>query len=248
MNVSGNESEGEDPHNLCEIDEIHELCENQGTDHADKDADYVPSRGETSGSSEDDSSHNMRQDNEQPKQPADTSSTRAASLPLAPNVPITRGGRGRGRGRNCSQITNNPVLGSVETTAHGTQWTVIPPQAAPGRRARQNIVTEAPDLQAMRRESHTISKITNRSFAAATPIWNTFIANCLLCYKPSENITVDEQLFPCKARCPFIQYMNSKPDKFGIKFWLAVDTTSKYLVNGFPYIVVEMRSVLQVYR
>ncbi|KAJ4442316.1 hypothetical protein ANN_03902 [Periplaneta americana] len=30
--------------------------------------------------------------------------------------------------------------------------------------------------------------------------------------------------------------MNCKPDKFGIKFWLAVDTTSKYLVNGFPYI------------
>ncbi|XP_069700790.1 uncharacterized protein [Periplaneta americana] len=144
MNMSGDESEGEDPRNLCEIDEIHELYENQGTDHADKDADYVPSRGETSDSSDDDSLHNVRQDYEQPEQPADTSSTRAASLPLAPNVPTTRGGRGRGRGRNCSQVTNNPVLGSVETAADGTQWTVIPPQAAPGRRARQNIVTEAP--------------------------------------------------------------------------------------------------------
>ncbi|KAJ4435323.1 hypothetical protein ANN_17933 [Periplaneta americana] len=30
--------------------------------------------------------------------------------------------------------------------------------------------------------------------------------------------------------------MNSKPDNFGIKFWLAVDTTSKHLVNSFPYI------------
>ncbi|KAJ4437694.1 hypothetical protein ANN_17839 [Periplaneta americana] len=74
-------------------------------------------------------------------------------------------------------------------------------------------------------------------FAAATPIWNTFIANyCLLCYKSSENITVDEQLFPCKARCPFIQYMGNEPDKFGIKFWLAVDTSSKYLQSGFPYL------------
>ncbi|XP_069669541.1 uncharacterized protein [Periplaneta americana] len=121
MNMSGNESEGEDLRDLCEIDEIHELCENQGTDQAVKDADYVPSRGETSGSSDDDSSYNMRQDNEQPEQPADISSTRAASLPLAPNVPTNRGGRGRGRGRNCSQVTNNPVLGSVETTADGTQ-------------------------------------------------------------------------------------------------------------------------------
>ena len=30
--------------------------------------------------------------------------------------------------------------------------------------------------------------------------------------------------------------MPNKPDKFGIKFWLLVDTKSKYLVNGFPYL------------
>ncbi|KAJ4440178.1 hypothetical protein ANN_08316 [Periplaneta americana] len=30
--------------------------------------------------------------------------------------------------------------------------------------------------------------------------------------------------------------MGSKRDKFGIKFWLGVDTRSKYLVNGFPYL------------
>ena len=30
--------------------------------------------------------------------------------------------------------------------------------------------------------------------------------------------------------------MASKPDKFGIKFWLAVDAESHYLVNGFPYL------------
>lgn len=34
----------------------------------------------------------------------------------------------------------------------------------------------------------------------------------------------------------FTQYIASKPDKYGIKFWLAVDVTSKYLVNGFPYL------------
>ncbi|GFY27530.1 piggyBac transposable element-derived protein 4 [Trichonephila clavipes] len=49
-------------------------------------------------------------------------------------------------------------------------------------------------------------------------------------------ITIDEQLFPSEARCRFTQYMPSKPDKFGIKFWLAADINSKYVLNGFPHL------------
>jgi hypothetical protein len=30
--------------------------------------------------------------------------------------------------------------------------------------------------------------------------------------------------------------MPNKPHKFGIKFWLAVDVNSKYVINGFPYL------------
>ena len=30
--------------------------------------------------------------------------------------------------------------------------------------------------------------------------------------------------------------MANKPDKFGLKFWLAVDVENKYLYNGFPYV------------
>ncbi|XP_068201199.1 piggyBac transposable element-derived protein 4-like [Palaemon carinicauda] len=67
-------------------------------------------------------------------------------------------------------------------------------------------------------------------------VWDRFIKNSISCYRPSENITVDEQLFPTKCRCPFTQYIASKPDKFGIKFWLAADAKSKYLLNGFPYL------------
>ncbi|XP_049435206.1 uncharacterized protein LOC125890554 isoform X5 [Epinephelus fuscoguttatus] len=59
---------------------------------------------------------------------------------------------------------------------------------------------------------------------------------CIACYKPGACITVDEQLFPTKARCPFTQYMANKPDKFGIKFWLAADVETKYLLNGLPYL------------
>lgn len=79
-------------------------------------------------------------------------------------------------------------------------------------------------------------RLRTDQFALVSEIWNTFVENCLLCYKAGENITVDEQLFPSKARCPFTQYMPQKPDKFGIKFWLAADVRSKYFLNGFPYL------------
>ena len=53
---------------------------------------------------------------------------------------------------------------------------------------------------------------------------------------PNFDLTIGEQLFPCKTRCPFIQYMANKPDKFGIKFWLLSDAQTQYLCNGKPYL------------
>lgn len=79
-------------------------------------------------------------------------------------------------------------------------------------------------------------RLEQDKFALASEIWNRFISNCKSNFKPGANITVDEQLFPTKAKCRFTQYMSSKPDKFGIKFWLAVDVESKYILNGFPYL------------
>ena len=67
-------------------------------------------------------------------------------------------------------------------------------------------------------------------------VWNRFVDNSIACYKPGAFLTVDEQLFPSKARCPFTQFMASKPEKYGQKYWLAVDKGSKYIVNGFPYV------------
>ena len=47
---------------------------------------------------------------------------------------------------------------------------------------------------------------------------------------------MDDQLLSCTARCKFIQKIPNKPNKFGIKFWMAVDVESKYLYNGFLYL------------
>ena len=73
-------------------------------------------------------------------------------------------------------------------------------------------------------------------FALVSDLWNKFVDNCISSYKPGPNITIDEQLFPTKARYRFTQYMPNKPDKFGIKFWLAVDVDTKYILNAIPYL------------
>lgn len=52
-------------------------------------------------------------------------------------------------------------------------------------------------------------------------IWNMLNSNLKKGYKPYENITVDEQLFPYRGRTKFTQYMKSKPAKYEIKiFWV----------------------------
>ena len=73
-------------------------------------------------------------------------------------------------------------------------------------------------------------------FCLISEVWNCLIENCKKCNVPNCDLTIDEQLFLCKTRCPFIQYMANKPDQFGIKFWLLADAQSKYLCNGKPYL------------
>ena len=80
------------------------------------------------------------------------------------------------------------------------------------------------------------ARLQTDKFALISDIWNRFVDNSISCYKPGENITIDDQLFSTKSRCRFTQYMPNKPDKFGIKFWLAVDVESKYILNAIPYL------------
>ncbi len=67
-------------------------------------------------------------------------------------------------------------------------------------------------------------------------VWDRVIENSRKCYHPRELNTVDEQLFPCRSRCCFIQYMPQKPGKFGIKFWLLCDALNYYVCNASPYV------------
>ena len=53
-------------------------------------------------------------------------------------------------------------------------------------------------------------RLTTDKFALASEVWDRFRINSIACYKPGAEITVDEQLFPTKARCRFTQYIKSK--------------------------------------
>lgn len=90
-----------------------------------------------------------------------------------------------------------------------------------------------------------LERLASDKFALMSFVWNSFIENCKKCYNPGENLTVDEQLFPTKTRCPFTQFMKDKPDKFGVKFFLVVDVDSKYILNGFPYTGSDEKRQLQ---
>lgn len=80
------------------------------------------------------------------------------------------------------------------------------------------------------------TQLKTDKFEMILEIWNRFVENCIAYYSPGGSITIDEQLFPSKTHWPFTQCIPSKPNKYGQKFWLAVDIKTKYLLNAFPYL------------
>ena len=63
---------------------------------------------------------------------------------------------------------------------------------------------------------------------------------------PHGEVTNDEQLFSCRSRCGFIQYMPQKPSKFSIKYWLLWDVKISYVLRSIPYVGKEDRPQIGV--
>lgn len=74
-------------------------------------------------------------------------------------------------------------------------------------------------------------RISRDKLAAVRLLIDGFVKNSQLCYNHSECTTVDEQLYPFRGRCRFIQYMPSKPAKYGLKFWILADGKNYYISN-----------------
>lgn len=66
-------------------------------------------------------------------------------------------------------------------------------------------------------------------------VWEKVTENFKKYYVPSQNLTVDEQLMPCRCRCSFIQFMPKKPDKYGIKIFWICDSKNGYPLQGLVY-------------
>lgn len=77
-----------------------------------------------------------------------------------------------------------------------------------------------------REERKTVDRL-----APVREIFQKFIQNCQKSYIPGENVTIDEMLPGFRGRCPFRQYIPSKPNKYGIKLFSVVDAKMNYTYN-----------------
>lgn len=70
-----------------------------------------------------------------------------------------------------------------------------------------------------------------------------FVYNCKTSYCLSEYLTIDEMLVPFKGRCSFIQYIPTKPAKYGLKIFALVDAKSFYMGNLEIYCGTQLHSL-----
>ena len=73
-------------------------------------------------------------------------------------------------------------------------------------------------------------------FCPIRDFWDQWHKNLGKYFVPGENVTVDEQLVPFRGRCIFLQYMPSKPDKYGMKIFWVCDSETAYPLRGLPYL------------
>ena len=88
-------------------------------------------------------------------------------------------------------------------------------------------------LQTLRFDNRD-TRIERRSVDRIAPIrelFNKFVQNCRSNYAVGEDVTIDEMLVAFRGRCCFIQYIPSKPAKYGIKIFSAVDAKMFYTCN-----------------
>lgn len=75
------------------------------------------------------------------------------------------------------------------------------------------------------------ARLRTDKLAAVRLIVDGFNNNVKSLYKFSDNVTIDEQLYPFRGRCNYIQYMPMKPAKYGLKFWLLCDSQNYYIYS-----------------
>ena len=90
-------------------------------------------------------------------------------------------------------------------------------------------------IRYLRFDDRSSRSTTRDKFSPFRLFWDDFINNCKRMYRPGCYMCVDEQLLPFRGRVSFRQYIPSKPDKYGMKFFLLVSKNSHYIYNAIPY-------------
>lgn len=67
--------------------------------------------------------------------------------------------------------------------------------------------------------------------AAVRNFFEIIVGKCQSLFRPSEYVTIDEQLVGFRGNCNFRQYIPSKPNKYGIKIFALVDARNFYNVK-----------------
>jgi hypothetical protein len=87
------------------------------------------------------------------------------------------------------------------------------------------------DNKVTRLEKRAIDKL-----AAIHDVWQLFVSQLCKFFIPGVDIMVNEQLVPFRDKCPFQQYIPSKPTKYGVKIWWACDANTSFPLNGSVYL------------
>ncbi|CAG5011701.1 unnamed protein product [Parnassius apollo] len=73
-------------------------------------------------------------------------------------------------------------------------------------------------------------------FAPLREIYEDFDNNLKKYYSLGPHVTIDEKVEKTRGRCPFCQYIPSKPGKYGVKLHLMADSKTFYTYNIEPYV------------
>lgn len=74
-------------------------------------------------------------------------------------------------------------------------------------------------------------RVKTDKLAAIRYVFDNIVEKCKTVFRPSEYVTIDEQLVAFRGKCNFRQYIPSKPNKYGIKVFALVDARNFYCAN-----------------
>ena len=102
-------------------------------------------------------------------------------------------------------------------------WSKLPGLECFSLTRSRNTYREVKSMLRFDKKSKKSQRLVDKKFALMGDIVDRFQTNSQRAYSPEFSLTIDEQLFPCKSRPKYTQYMPNKPDKYGIKFWLLAE-------------------------